>query len=452
MQKADNAVQPRAQLNTLPDELQAYIARLCAEQDVAVRKALADCHERFQEFRPPASDVYAYLSQVKCSVGALYGTSKGWQKVAAPYRFQLRDERFRLDYAHRFGHFFVALDLTPAPATGDYIHLAGVNSLLPNLVRIKVGNYEETLKVPRNRDLYGHSHTAYAIETAKAAVVRLLNMAVDVSVVVTTLDQIPRHLSSVALDRLRRLSVEVTTASFRNLIPLLLKTPNLETLELCLKGHADQTDAVEYPDISGAVLALAELFAPTLRNLELRFKEYSQFFSVAKPKESTGFVEEFSALTDLTLSGSIDALRGPLASISDHLFPALTHLRYLPDSVAPYVARRPGEPKIKKLVRKKPIERISVYNLVGPVDKNGPELSLPARSRVTRPPLYPSLVAHVAEPAASDLPSRKRDLRNTLQFLLEWEARADAQGDTASLLRMASALTRVELERIAHEA
>lgn len=307
---------------------------------------------------------------------------------------------------------------------------------------------------------------------------RLLNMAVDVSVVVTTLDQIPRHLSSVALDQLRRLSVEVTTASFRNLIPLLLTTPNLETLELCLKGHADQTDAVldalldeydaqfdgttvlprlrslklEYPDISGAILALAELFAPTLKNLELRFKEYSQFFSVAKPKESTGFVEEFSALTDLTLSGSIDALRGPLASISDHLFPALTHLRYLPDSVAPYVARRPGEPKIKKLVRKKPIERISVYNLVGPVDKNGPELSLPARSRVTRPPLYPSLVAHVAEPAASDLPSRKRDLRNTLQFLLEWEARADAQGDTASLLRMASALTRVELERIAHEA
>lgn len=89
MQKADDAVQPRAQLNTLPDELKAYIARLCAEQDVAVRKALVDCHERFQEFHPPASDVDAYLSQVKCSVGALYGTSKGWQKVAAPYRFQV---------------------------------------------------------------------------------------------------------------------------------------------------------------------------------------------------------------------------------------------------------------------------------------------------------------------------------------------------------------------------
>lgn len=379
---------------------------------------------------------------------------------------------------HRFGHLFVALDLTPAPTPGDYVQLASVISLLPNLVRIKVGNYEETLALAQAQQHYRNSPSTYAIDAAKAAVVRLLNTAIDVAVVVTTLDQIASQLSLVALERLRRLSVEVTTASFRNLISLLLTTPNLETLELCLKGHADQTDAVldalldeydaqfdgtavlphlrslklKYPDISGAILALAELFAPTLKNLELRIENYSQSFSVAKPKEPTGFVEEISALTDLTLSGSIDALRGPLASISDCLFPALTHLRYLPDSVTAYAARRPGEPKIKKLVRKKPIERISVYNLVGPIDKDGPELSLPTRSRVTQPPLYPSLVAHVAEPAASDIPSRKRDLRKTLDFLRDWEARAEVQGDTASLLRMASALTCVELERIPYEA
>lgn len=363
---------------------------------------------------------------------------------------------------HRFGHLFVALDLTPAPTTADYIHLASVISLLPNLVRIKVGNYEETLALAQAQQHYRNSPSTYAIDAAKAAVVRLLNTAIDVAVVVTTLDQIASQLSSVALERLRRLSVEVTTASFRNLISLLLTTPNLETLELCLKGHADQTDAVldalldeydaqfdgtavlprlrslklKYPDISGAILALAKLFAPTLKNLELRIENYSQSFSVAKPKEPTGLVEEFSALTDLTLSGSIDVLHGPLASVSDRLFSALTHLRYLPDSFTAYAARRTGEPKIKKLVRKKPIERISVYNLVDPVDKNGPELSLPSKSRATQPPLYPSLVAHVAEPAASDIPSRKRDLRKTLVFLRDWEARAEVQGDTASLLRM----------------
>lgn len=74
------------------------------------------------------------------------------------------------------------------------------------------------------------------------------------------------------------------------------------------------------------------------------------------------------------------------------------------------------------------------------------------KSFVTAPPLYPHLLTHVAEPEFSKPPSRVRDLRKTLRFLVEWEARAEVQGDTASLLRMAWALTRVELERIAHEA
>jgi hypothetical protein len=96
---------------------------------------------------------------------------------------------------------------------------------------------------------------------------------------------------------------------------------------------------LEYPDISGAILALAELFAPTLKNLELRLRKASMLpdsvrsvnaeNSSTKPVDSFGFATEKNWL----------------------LFPALTHLRYLPDSVAPYVARRPGEPKIKKLVR-----------------------------------------------------------------------------------------------------
>ncbi len=53
MPKADDAPQPRAQLNTLPDKLKAYMAHLCAKQDVAIRKALADCRERFKQSVPP---------------------------------------------------------------------------------------------------------------------------------------------------------------------------------------------------------------------------------------------------------------------------------------------------------------------------------------------------------------------------------------------------------------
>lgn len=327
-------------------------------------------------------------------------------------------------------------------------------------------------------DIYGQSYSKYAIDSAKSAVVRLLNMAVDVSKVVTNLDQVSEHLSSDARNRLQHLSVQVTTASFQKLIPLLLTTPNLHSLELRLTGEARQTDTVldalldkydkeydgtavlpdlrslklDYPDISGAILALAELFAPTLKTLELHIGAYRPNFAAAKPKDPTGFIEEFPALTDLTLSGDIDALRGPLASISDDLFPVLKHLRHLPTAITAYSARRQGEPKITTSVRKNSIDRISAYNLVGPVYQKKASVSLPTDSLVTAPPLYPSLLGHVAEPAASDLPSRKRDLRETLQFLLDCEARADAQGDTALLLRLASALSRVELERIVHEA
>lgn len=90
MQKADDLLQPRAQLSTLPDELKAYIARLCAEQDDAAREALVDAEQRFARFPGLRGEILALKSKLEGSVGALYATSKDWQAIAAPYGFQVR--------------------------------------------------------------------------------------------------------------------------------------------------------------------------------------------------------------------------------------------------------------------------------------------------------------------------------------------------------------------------
>lgn len=386
---------------------------------------------------------------------------------------QLCDERFRFDYAHRLGRFFLSVDLTSGSTTDGYVQLAGSASLVPNIARIKVGDYEQALRQP-----YHHLHSAYAIDSAKAAVVRLLNSAVDVSMVVGNLDQVSERLSSTSLNRLERLSVQVTTDKFAGLIPLLCSTPRLQFLELRLTGDADQTEAaldallkkydneydgatvlpslrslkLEYPDISSTIIYLAEFFSSTLTNLELHIRAYQQEFRVAEPEEAAGFLAEFPVLTDLTLSGDLDALVAPRSSISDDLFPALRHLRHLPRVFKSYGDRRPDEAKPPGHRRKKSINSLSLYNLAGPLQQVEPTGNTSANTVLTAPPLYPNLLMYAAPSRPGKVSNHERDLGRTLEFLREWEARAKAQGDTASLFRMASALTRVELERIAHKA
>lgn len=389
---------------------------------------------------------------------------------------QLCDERFRFDYAHRLGRFFVSLDLTPGSTTDGYIHLAAAASLLPNIARVKVADYEQVLALAEHH--YRHSHSTYAIDSAKAAVVRLLNSAVDVSMVVGKLDQVSERLSSTALSRLERLSVQVTTDSFAGLIPFLVSLPNLQFLELRLTGDANGTEValnalldkyfeeydeapvlpslrslkLEYPDISNTIICLAELFSSTLKNLELHIRAYQQDFQVAEPEDAASFMAVFPVLTDLTLTGDIDALVAPRASVSDDLFPALRHLSHLPSVVKRYGDRRPDEAKPPRLRRTKTIDSLSLYNLGGPLQQCDPVVTMPTNAVLTAPPLYPNLLMYATASRPGKHSFHERDLGTSLEFLRDWEARAKAQGDTASLFRMASALTRVELERIAHKA
>lgn len=405
METTDDALQPRAQLNMLPDELKTYIARLCADQDVALREALIDAEKRFAGCYPQCTDIYGYRLKVQSSLGALYQTSKEWQKITAPHRFRVRravtrvegprradtavpprqrlnyrqlcDERFLFDYAHRVGGFVVSLDLTTAATINGFVHLAGAVSLLPNLKQIKVDNYKQVFKTARDPGPHPRSHSAYVMDSAEAAVGRLLNAATDVSMTVADLDQVLQRLSLDARGRLQRLSVQVTTEAFGRLIPLLRTTPRLQFFELRLTGNnTDLTEVVldalldnhkrtdkgatvlpalralklEYPDISRTVLAFAELFAPTLESLELHIRDYDEDFEVAKLEEPIGFVKEFPALTALTLTGDVEALQGPLASISDDLFPFLKHLRYLPNVFGPHQPCRQGEPTLTQTI------------------------------------------------------------------------------------------------------
>ncbi|GAA5991859.1 hypothetical protein JCM10908_002240 [Rhodotorula pacifica] len=144
----ESVLQPRAQLSSLPDEIKAHIARMCAEQDEAIRAAMEETAERFGGYEEPYSAIQSHRRMSGHSLGSLYQTSKEWRDFAAPHRFKhlnwrmLCNERFRFDYVHRFGRFFVSLDTTPASHIDGFIHLAEVISLLPNITRIKVGDYE----------------------------------------------------------------------------------------------------------------------------------------------------------------------------------------------------------------------------------------------------------------------------------------------------------------------
>lgn len=232
--------------------------------------------------------------------------------------------------------------------------------------------------------------------------------------VVAELDQVSERISAAALSRLERLSVEITTESFGGLIPFLVSTPNLQSLELRLSGDAEETEVIlddlltayyeesqdinivlpslvslklDYPDVSGGILRLAELFVPTLKNLELHLRAYAEGYQPVRPEEPVVFTESFPVLTNLTLSGDIDALRGARASVSDGLFPALRHLSHLPSVIVPYRPRRPDEENIVAHPREPTIDRVSVYNSVGPLQQGKPTLTLPTNALLTAPPL-----------------------------------------------------------------
>ncbi|GAA5863385.1 hypothetical protein JCM3774_005274 [Rhodotorula dairenensis] len=466
MQTNKGAVQPRAQLSTLPDELKTYIARLCAEQDEAIRNALADVRKRYGG--GIGRKVLAeYVSEKESTVSGLYGTSKAWRKLVTPYRFkcltgkQLNNERFRFDYVHKYGRFFTSLDLTASVGVYSYVHLAGVISLLPNIVRVEVSDYDYALNGARSTELRGSSLTPYALESARAAVERVLDAAIDITMITHSPDPLS-HLGPPALDRLDRLSLDMTDPDLTELIAVLPSMRKLRVLELRLHDDVNSVDMyfdtalskfwedhrdtsvlpqlrtlkLEYPDISRTLLEFAELFAASLEDLSVHAVHYGFDFEVAARTSTTGFCEAFPALTNLTLSGDIDSLRGPLASISDDNFPALQHLRYLPNLT-------------------KAIPRISAYNLGGTLQQIRPEVDLPYTTWTASPPLHPNLLAHCSvrsRRSGNDELVLERDLRRTVDFLHDWKARAEAHGDTTSLFRMASALQRVELERIAHEA
>ncbi|GAA5991857.1 hypothetical protein JCM10908_002239 [Rhodotorula pacifica] len=287
-------------------------------------------------------------------------------------------------------------------------------------------------------------------------------------------------LNSDTLGRLGALSLDITGAWLDDLFSLLENTPHLHSLQLSFLGDPNETEIeletalndlnayeedcpvlpklhylkVTYPDISRTILDFVEVFSLQLERLDMHVKAYNLDFAVAGAAGGTGFKSAFPALTELTLSGNIDALRGPLASISDDAFPSLQDLRYLPDHNRAYSARRPTEPKINKLSRTVQLERVTAYNRLGPLRQPSPRVGLPRKRkmRVAMPPLYPHLFTHVSNSEASQPLILKRDLRRTLDFLHDWEARADAYNDEASLSRIAVTLSRVELERITHEA
>ncbi|GAA5991855.1 hypothetical protein JCM10908_002238 [Rhodotorula pacifica] len=474
---------PHTPLGTLPDEIKSYIARVCAQQDAAVREAFEDASKRFATGDRLTLDNIARAQKAETSsLGTLFQVSKEWARLAAPFRFRtltvkkMNDERFRLGVLHLRGHNLVEVDLTGA-TPNDLVTFAGIYPLLPAIKRVKVDEY--MLK------LQHFSLTDYARMCAAKSIRNLLDSAVHVTFSMSDPLEAFAHLDEVSLDQADSLCLELRCSA--KLSSCLWRTfelvPKLSRLELSLKGDFDEVDsnlfqdvvdsmadaytfhrsALDYrppltslvlkvPDISPAVLQFASSFARTLQSLSVEVEHYDPTFLTDALDGPVGFIGTFERLTSLTLRGDLNALRGPLGSITDRRFPALKELHYLPYSYnTPISPRRPGEPAIKTPQRVLFLDKITSYNLKGSLERVY-QLTLPPEELVLEPPLYPTLLKYPRPIPEHEVQNLAYDLQKTLSFLNDWHARAVSQSDSTSLARMAQALGQVDLERIAYQA
>lgn len=93
-----SSASPRTGMHSLPTELKQLIARVCDEEDRRLRQALGLCEDGTIA-RPRsltgATDAMTRLATSalalpRCSVGALFGVSREWSELAAPYSFAVR--------------------------------------------------------------------------------------------------------------------------------------------------------------------------------------------------------------------------------------------------------------------------------------------------------------------------------------------------------------------------
>ncbi|GAA5991842.1 hypothetical protein JCM10908_002232 [Rhodotorula pacifica] len=76
-------------LAKLPTEVKQLIARMCDEQDQAIRVAEADFCERSEGYDVPAELEPWQTMPEPSTLAVLYGLSREWRNIVTPYRFQV---------------------------------------------------------------------------------------------------------------------------------------------------------------------------------------------------------------------------------------------------------------------------------------------------------------------------------------------------------------------------
>lgn len=83
-QKPPTLALRRVSLDSLPTEVKAHIARLCAEQYATLKEKLdqlTDVRDAVTHFRK---------ANTMTSLGSLFRSSKEWATICAPFRFTVR--------------------------------------------------------------------------------------------------------------------------------------------------------------------------------------------------------------------------------------------------------------------------------------------------------------------------------------------------------------------------
>ncbi|KAG0658938.1 hypothetical protein C6P46_005558 [Rhodotorula mucilaginosa] len=338
-----------ATLASLPAEIHARIAALCALQDRRFKHAKLALQK---DTTFPVADP-SHTVPAPSTVGALSVLSKYWNQVAEPYRFSrleashLESRKFRLGFGRKFGRYITELDL------GDLCRRDGADPtivldalpLLPNLHTVVTPTMRDVVEMVADDTQFDDPEaTRYGREVSYVEEALFELFASVPSLVVDTDRCGGTFFASLATKspKTRQLVLyDNEDARPERLVNLafdaLGSCPQLTELKLVISeelnepflGHDSPSEcSLRYLSLSTlggntpSVFQLIGKFSPVLRSLELNFEEFEPSLSIPFAEGS-----HFPHLETLVASHTYLVRTDDFVnSISPTVFPVLRHL------------------------------------------------------------------------------------------------------------------------------
>ncbi|GAA5991904.1 hypothetical protein JCM10908_002264 [Rhodotorula pacifica] len=485
-------------LAKLPTEVKQLIARMCDEQDQAMRNAVTDLQRRQSGDEMPDELTPQHLRANLSSVGVLYSLSREWQQIATPIRFkhlQLRrivDALFRARIMPCYAVHIKTLDL-------DGLTDSLMESLLlclphlQNVVHLRVGHFLHNTEDRRREVVFRHFEprlkridscfldTFSQAQTLLSGAERLVDLELHADL---TRDQ-PQALWDLleSLPGLKRLdytyyrpsNASNSLSSFRDCFPSKpYRLPAIQHLAI----RASDDNAIRVLD---GLQPFVAIFAQNLLGLVLGLDVYSFHLSNVQPRDDWtlpkgGLLPELRTLnmpTSLHITAHIlgkwqdpeaatklrritlthDDYAQPESDLPPLALPSLLsrcpHLELISIDW-PYMdikeATRYYAGSSKRIQVTPRLYPLMVMTAVHAADKRYDFMrapSLPPSASSAQPPLE-------LEPELRGCEQIVEGIDETLEFLAQWRDRAILQADPVALVKLAEVLKHADVARVRH--